>query len=123
MSASFIQIAAAYSEAKRPESQEKLQQRIVKRMEEFAVCEAKLNRKYVQALEQISTQLVNRQYRTSCTKCPECYRYFSLITLEGHELDLCEHCRSFWFDTGELRHFTNLFTDVPGENSRSRKSN
>lgn len=122
MTTKFIQIAAAYNEAQRSKRDEESQQQIGKRMERLLAHRKKLNRIYRQAVEEISAQLVNRQYKVSSTKCPQCHRYFLSIIFDGQELHFCEHCNGYWFDTGQLKHFTNLFEDVPGGHLKSRES-
>lgn len=122
MAERFIQIAAAYKEAKKLHADKKLGPEIRERLKRLALPGKALDSTYKRVLEQMVPQLAGRRRKESCTMCPECYRPFSLMALDGLELDFCEHCSSFWFDTGELKHFTDLFADVPGENLRSRES-
>ena len=118
----LVQIAAAYNEAKQPNRGKKLDAEISKRAEGQTLQRKELDNKFEQIMKEMSTQLMSRALKRASIKCPECYRHFSLITLDGQQVGFCEHCNSFWFDAGELKHFTDLFTDVPGENLKSRES-
>jgi Zn-finger nucleic acid-binding protein len=122
MAIKFIQIAAAYKKAKKLHADEKLGPEIRERLKRLALPGKALDSRYRRVLEQMAPQLAGRRRKESSTMCPECDRPFSLMTIDGLELDFCEHCSSFWFDTGELRHFTALFADVPGENLKNRQS-
>jgi Zn-finger nucleic acid-binding protein len=63
-----------------------------------------------------------KKLKQSTRKCPECNRYFSIITIQGVELDACLFCNSLWFDENELKQMTNLAEDIPGKDLKSRKS-
>ena len=58
----------------------------------------------------------------SSKSCPECHSKFSLIDVKGLEVDICQKCNSFWFDTNELLQFTDMDSDVPSNNLTSRAS-
>jgi len=54
--------------------------------------------------------------------CPECGRNFSLLTVSTMEIDCCPHCKSLWFDEGELMTLSGYSKDVPAVDLASRKS-
>jgi Zn-finger nucleic acid-binding protein len=58
----------------------------------------------------------------SSKKCPECNSKFSVVTVKGIEIDNCQNCHSFWFDSSELMEFTAMDDDVPSAHLTSRKS-
>lgn len=53
--------------------------------------------------------------------CPECGKKFSLLTVSTMEVDCCRHCKSLWFDEGELMTLTGYSRDVPAVDLASRK--
>lgn len=86
----------------------------------------KYKKKYSNETEQIMDRLLQNMSVGSLPEarisCPECHRPFSIIEMDDLELDLCQPCQSFWFDRGELKEFSGLDSDVPGNRLTSRKS-
>ena len=70
----------------------------------------------------LQEQISHSVHFSSTKRCPECSRFFSILKLEGVELDACWLCQGIWFDAGELRHFTGFSRDVPAEHLCSRRS-
>jgi Zn-finger nucleic acid-binding protein len=122
MSTRLTHIAAAYSEAKKLGTNEGLDSQLRDQLKRLVLPKRGANKKYRQLIKEISTQLARPERKMSSTRCPECGERFSLITVDGQQIDFCLNCNSFWFDAGELKHFTDLFSDVPGENLKSRVS-
>ena len=73
-------------------------------------------------VESIQEQISKRPHRFSVKKCPECRNYFSMLKLDGVDLDVCCVCKGIWFDVGELQHFTGFTRDVPADYLHSRMS-
>jgi len=73
-------------------------------------------------VESIQEQISSNAHRFSIKRCPECRNYFSLLKLDGVELDVCCACKGIWFDLGELQHFTGFTRDVPADYLHSRAS-
>lgn len=70
----------------------------------------------------LQEQISHSVHFSSTKRCPECSRPFSILKLEGVELDACWLCQGIWFDAGELRHFTGFSRDVPADHLHSRRS-
>lgn len=122
MSTRLTHIAAAYSQAKKLGTNEGLDSVLRDQLKRLLLPKRGSSKKYRQLIEEISTQLVSPDRKVSSIRCPECDEHFLLIALDGQEIDFCPNCNSFWFDAGELKHFTDLFSDVPGENLKTRVS-
>lgn len=45
-------------------------------------------------------------------RCPRCSSDTDLVTLATVELDLCRACRGLWFDSAELRSFSDAVSDA-----------
>ncbi len=66
--------------------------------------------------KRVVTELLRQQarndQRSSQLRCPACGDRFVQLEVDGVPLDYCQHCRSLWFDSTELMHFTQVFEDV-----------
>jgi Zn-finger nucleic acid-binding protein len=81
-----------------------------------------LSKNEVQLIESITENTNLPDLPQSSKQCPECQANFNLIEISGLEIDCCCKCKSFWFDSGELKDFTGLEEDVPASNLTSRAS-
>jgi Zn-finger nucleic acid-binding protein len=75
-----------------------------------------------QMVASIQAQIAGCVRLSSTKRCPECARPFSVVKLDGVELDACWLCQGIWFDAGELRHLTGFSQDLPAVQLQSRRS-
>jgi len=73
-------------------------------------------------LIEIQQRLDDEDFEESGRCCPECLQNMLRLRIEDTCVDFCRDCRSFWFDAGELSHFTDLLRDIPGEELSHRAS-
>ena len=73
-------------------------------------------------LYNINSQIGLSNLNKSSICCPECNCNFSVITINNIDIDFCSKCRSFWFDSNELKQISGYSRDVPSDNLASRKS-
>ena len=76
----------------------------------------------IQVVASIQEQIMGSVRLSSSKRCPECARPFSVLKLDGVELDACWLCQGIWFDAGELCHLTGFSKDVPADHLHSRRS-
>ena len=74
------------------------------------------------AIRELSTQIEKYKFGHSRRMCPSCNKFYARITLDQILLDYCRRCHGIWFDAGELIHFTDLLTEIPGESLAHRVS-
>jgi Zn-finger nucleic acid-binding protein len=75
-----------------------------------------------QLLQSIDRQLRDPQQKPSALKCPECGRAFSIVNVDGMEIDCCRYCRGMWFQPGELSYFSGQSKEIPSDNLAHRES-
>lgn len=82
----------------------------------------RLGRHQIRAIWRIQLSLEKEKWEESPLSCPECTRQMIMMRIEGLDIDYCLKCRGFWFDKGELLQFTDMESDVPGDQLRHRDS-
>jgi len=92
------------------------------RKRRLAVAQSHVSSQEREVLDSIQLQIKDKSPLLSDRKCLECDRLFILITVGGIEMDYCIHCKSCWFDVGELQAVTGTYRDVPGDDMKSRES-
>ncbi len=70
----------------------------------------------------VDAQIGSGNLQVSRRSCPECGRNFSILHVNGAEIDCCTFCKSLWFDAGELMVLTGLGSDVPSDGHVHRAS-
>jgi Zn-finger nucleic acid-binding protein len=73
-------------------------------------------------LAEINEQLADDHRVESKRSCPGCARPFTIVTVDGLEIDCCRFCRSIWFDPGELQHFSKTEKEIPSDDLAHRQS-
>lgn len=81
-----------------------------------------IGRHHIRLIWRIQLSLEKEKFEDSEVCCPECQREMVVMRIEGQDIDYCLKCRGFWFDRGELHQFTDMPTDVPGDQLRHRDS-
>ena len=79
-----------------------------------------LNEQHLAVWRQLQACLASGEFSDSNVACVECGDNAVVVSIDGVEIDYCTQCQSCWFDTQELRHFTRLSRDVPGDQLASR---
>jgi Zn-finger nucleic acid-binding protein len=108
-------VAMAFARANRARRQQRLDNALKKKENVLSPEESCI-------IASIQEQISHSVRFSSTKRCPECSRPFSILKLEGVELDACWLCQGIWFDAGELRHFTGFSRDVPADHLHSRTS-
>ncbi|TVR45120.1 MAG: hypothetical protein EA402_05065 [Planctomycetota bacterium] len=78
-------------------------------------------RKRVEAIDRSIRDQIERGVEGRLA-CPECGKTMVTVNIEGVELDTCASCKGFWFDDGELAHFTGLREDIANPALKDRAS-
>lgn len=73
-------------------------------------------------MENLKNQIMVNELATPPRLCPECSKGMAKVELKGTEIEYCPLCKGCWFDPDELKVFTGLLYDHPGENLVSRNS-
>jgi Zn-finger nucleic acid-binding protein len=77
----------------------------------------------LEQIVEINKQLENiSALKKSTTRCPECKKPFHLVMVGEVEIDVCQLCKSYWFDEGELKEVVEAEKDIPSDNLTSRAS-
>ena len=82
----------------------------------------KLTHEEREILQDIDRQLALPDPVVSEKNCPECSRPFTIVTVQGMDIDCCHFCRSIWFHPGELQLFSHQSKEIPSDNLTHRDS-
>lgn len=117
-------MAHGFSNAKKAESWHKRNKKKSKERQH------EIKEKYKKLISSQETELISditKSIRTvrlpkSAKKCPECQQNFCIINIKNMDIDCCQRCNSFWFDSNELFQLTDTDSDVPSNDLASRTS-
>jgi len=117
-------IASGFAAASRTtnwhnQNKEKFKQRKKDLAEKY---KSRLSEEEAELVMNINKQVKLDNLKVSKKPCPECKRKLSIIHVLDVELDCCQFCHSFWFDSGELKLLTGLKKDVVSEGMKTRAS-
>ena len=81
-----------------------------------------LNDEHLRIWRQTQSLIASHEYVKSNVICPDCDSTDVTLRMDGIDVDYCLQCRGFWFDAGELSHFTKQSEDIRGRFLQLRAS-